>query len=200
MDSKNINDIFLPFINEIDELPPPQEYRRRTAVETPPELQVELDRTREMREGEFRSWLIKNKPKEALMTSIETSTAVGVPDIFCCYQGYSSWIECKVTITGPGRIRGTQYSYLKKLIAAGGNAKIVIQGIATQTYKPASISIYDARQIVSLPVGMFKVVGKELVFPPDLKPKYKWMYSNAKNVTIDELYLHLLLDTKEFEE
>ena len=67
MDSKNINDIFLPFINEIDELPPPQEYRRRTAVETPPELQVELDRTREMREGEFRSWLIKNKPKEALM-------------------------------------------------------------------------------------------------------------------------------------
>ena len=197
MDTK---DLFLPFINEIDDLPPPQEYKRRGPIETPPELQAELDRTREMREGEFRSWLIKNKPKDAVMTPIETRTAAGVPDIFCCYQGYSSWIECKTIITGVGRVRGTQYAYLKKLVAAGGNAKIVVQGIATQSYKPASISIYDARQIVSLPMGMFKVVGKELLFPPDLKPKYKWMYRDAKTVTIDELYLHLLLDTKEFED
>ena len=112
----SINDLFLPFINDIDDLPPPGEFRRRGPIETPPELQVELDRTRDMREGEFRSWLIKNKPKDAVMTPIETSTPAGVPDIFCCYNGHSSWIECKTIISGAGRIRGTQYVYLKKLL------------------------------------------------------------------------------------
>lgn len=193
------DDIFIPFSNEIDDLPDPQEFHRRRYLQVPDEIQVELDRTRAMREGEFRSWLIKNKPKHSLMTPIETNTAGGVPDIFCCMNGFSSWIECKVTISGPGRVRGTQYAYLKKLLAAGGHAKIVIQGLATSTYKPATISIYDARQIVSLPIGMFKEQGQELIFPPDLKPWYKWSYKEKKD-NIDDLYLRLLLDTNEFED
>lgn len=196
----DVSDIFIPFINEIDELPPAHEYHRRTAVETPPEIQVELERTKESREAEFRSWLIKNKPKNALMTAIETNTTAGVPDIFSCYQGYSCWIECKSVINGIGRIRGTQYSYLKKLLAAGGNAKIIIQGLSTVTYKPVSISIYDAQQIATLPLGLFKIQGKEMIFPPDVKPKYKWYYNRNKKESIDDLYLHVLLDINEFED
>ena len=198
----DISDIFIPFINEIDELPPPEEFHRRKAVETPPEIQKELEKTKLKREGEFRSWLIENKPKNSVMTPIETSTATGVPDIFSCYQGHSCWIECKSILSGPGRVRGTQYIYLKKLLAAGGHAKIVIQNIYRNTGKPTSISIYDAQQIVSMPLGMFKQYGEELMFPPSLEPKYKWYYKKYRQVKMDieDLYLHLLLDIKEFED
>ena len=75
----------------------------------PEVIKRERERTREMREGEFRKWLIKNKSYGAVMTPIETSTATGVPDIYTCYQGHSQWIECKIAMIGPARIRGTQY-------------------------------------------------------------------------------------------
>lgn len=194
----NDQNLFLEFSNEIDDLPPPNTYRRKI-TETPKEIKVELDRSREMREGEFRKWLIDNKPKKAVMTAIETSTATGVPDIFCCYDGFSSWIECKILLSGGPRIRGTQYTYMKKLIAAGGNAKIVIQKLSNVNYKPSSIKIYNAADIVAIPVGMFKQIGQELMFPPGINPWYEWFYNKKRrDVTIDDLYLHLLLDTKEF--
>lgn len=196
IDNKNL---FLEFSNEIDDLPPPNTYVRKKFAETPEEIQVELDRTREMREGEFRQWLIKNKPKKAVMTAIETSTATGVPDLFCCYDGVMSWIECKIILAGAPRIRGTQYVYLKKLVAAGGIAKIVVQKLSNVTYKPSAIKVYDAADITAIPVDMFKHQGQEMIFPPNTQPWYEWQYNrNKRKETVEDLFLHLLLDTRTF--
>ena len=102
--------------NEIDNLPPIGTYVRPKYFNTPPEIQKELEKDKNKKESDFRRWLIQNKPKEAVMTPIETSTATGVPDIFCCYQGFSSWIECKTVLSSSPKFRGTQYIYLKKLV------------------------------------------------------------------------------------
>ena len=196
--NKRLNDLLLSadFSNEIDDLPPPGTFIGKK-FQTPKEIQKELDRARETKEAEFRRWLIKNKPHNALMTPIETSTVAGVPDIYCCYNSFSSWIECKVLVMGSVRFRGTQYSYLKKLITAGGNAKIVVQRLNKTSYKPASISIYDAAKIVTMPFGLFKKVGQDLIFPVGTEPDYTWSYTKDKD-KLPDLYQRLLLDTEDF--
>lgn len=186
------------FSNEIAHLPSPNIYTKPKYFETPDEIKVELDKSHAMHEAAFRKWLIQNKPKQAVMTAIETSTHLGVPDIFACYNGFSSWIECKVVISGTDKCRGTQYTYLKKLIAAGGHAKVVVQRLNSSTYKPATIRIYDAKNIVALPPGMFKISGEDLLFPKTVEPWYTWYYNRDKECTIEDLYQRLLLDTHDF--
>lgn len=184
--------------NEIDNLPPIGTYVRPKYFNTPPEIQKELEKDKNKKESDFRRWLIQNKPKEAVMTPIETSTATGVPDIFCCYQGFSSWIECKTVLSSSPKFRGTQYIYLKKLIAAGGHAKVVVQRLSTNTYKPVSIWIYDAEQLVAIPSGMYKTHGQDMIFPKSAEPYYVWHYNKNKKYSIEDLYLRLLLDTTKF--
>lgn len=186
------------FSNEIKDLPPAGVYQRPRFFETPAEIQIELDKTHASREAEFRKWLIKNKPNRAVMTAIETNTQTGVPDIFACYNNFSSWIECKVIMTGNAKCRGTQFIYFKKLIAAGGHGKIVVQRLNSSTYKPASISIYDARKITAIPIDLFKKSGEDLIFPKDVEPWYIWYYNKNKQDTIEDLYQRLLLDTYDF--
>ena len=189
------------FSNDIADLPPVGTYNgyQRKTFETPEEINVELDKTKEQREGEFRKWLIQNKPRKAIMTPIETSTASGVPDIFCCHSGVMTWLECKIATSGPPRIRGTQFSYLKKLSEAGGRAKIVVQRLSPQTYKPVSIEVYESSHVTTIPLGMFRASREELIFPPGMEPWYKWYYNRNKKETIDDLYLRLLLDINSFE-
>jgi len=167
----------------------------RKFFEEYPEVKEARERTRIMREGEFRKWLIKNKPKGAVMTPIETTTATGVPDIFSCYQGNSIWMECKITMASPPRIRGTQYAYIKKLVEAGGSVKIVVQSLSPRTYKAISVDIYDASVVVSTPLGLFKHIGQELVFPTTLEPWFKWKCGKDD---VDDLYLKLLIDINKF--
>ena len=112
---------------------------------------------------------------------------MGVPDIFCCYNSEMTWVECKVVMTGPPRLRGTQLSYLKKLTCAGGKAKIAVQRLNASTYKPASIELYDAAYIAKIPMGMFKHVGQELIFPPSTQMLYKWYYNRAKEEGLVDL-------------
>lgn len=183
------------FLNKDIDSPVIDTYVPMDYWETPEEIQVELEKDTANKEADFRRWLIKNKPKGALLTPIETSTAVGVPDIFCCYNGFSSWIECKILSTGNPRFRGTQYSYLKKLIEAGGHAKIAVQRINTKDYKPSSIWVYDAEKLVSLPSGMFKTHGQDMVFPSEVQPYYIWYYKKTK---IEDLYEKLLFDITDF--
>lgn len=189
--------MFLEFSNEIADLPEPNTYKRKY-FETPPEIKAELNKSHENKEADFRRWLIKNKPKQAVMTAIETSTQTGVPDIFSCFNSFQQWIECKVIITGLPRCRGTQYVYFKNLINAGGHGKIVIQRISNTTYKPTSIYIYDARKIVAIPPALFKRSGENLLFPKNIEPWYVWHYTKNKNVNIEDLYQRLLLDTYDF--
>lgn len=183
--------------NEIDDLPPPNT-RTHHRFEVPEEIQMEITRTKEMREGEFRKWLIKNKPKKAVMLPVEVSTAVGVPDIYSCYDGCQIWLECKIAMTGPAHIRGTQFAFFTKLLEAGGKGRLVVQRLEAKTYKPSAVEIYNVEEIVTIPLGLFKKQGQELILPARLKPWYKWKYKRDKNVTIDDLYLHLLLDTDKF--
>ena len=195
---RNENLPIVEFSNEIKDLPPPGVWTPRKFFETPAEIQIELDKTHASREAEFRRWLIKNKPKQAIMTAIETSTQTGVPDIYACYNGFSSWLECKVIMNGSAKCRGTQYIYFKKLIAAGGHGKIVIQRLNSTSYKPASIIIYDARKIAAIPPDLFKKSGEDLIFPKNVEPWYTWYYSRNKQDAIEDLYQRLLLDTHDF--
>ena len=192
----NLNNLLLTnesFSNEIDDLPPPNVYQKKF-FETPSEIKSELERDRECKEAMFRRWLVKNKPASAVLTPIETSTATGVPDLFSCYNGFSSWLECKVILSGSPRFRGTQYTYLKKLLEAGGHAKIVVQKLNPNTYKPSHINIYDAETILAIPSGMFKQQGQDMIFPPHIEPYYSWKYKS----NLQDLYDKLLLDTNDF--
>ena len=191
------------FSNDIADLPPIGVGKKYdiSKKEMPDEVRAKLDLSKEAKEAAFRRWLVKNKPKAAVMTPIETSTAVGVPDIFCVYNGQASWLECKINATYlPPRIRGTQYSYLKKLIEAGGKAKIVVQQFNPNTAKATSITIYDASHIVTIPSGMFRHIGEELMFPCEIEPFYRWHYKQKgdKKELLENLYMRLLLDTSEF--
>ena len=185
------------FSNEIDDLPPPNTYHRKI-FKTPEEVHKEIEKSKEAREAEFRRWLILNKPKNSIMTPIETYTAVGVPDIFTCMDGDMQWLECKIAISGPPRIRGTQYNYIKKLIKSGGKAKLVVQRLTSKDYKAASIDIYNMEDIVRIPYGMFIQRGQELVLPPNMEPWYKWKYRDMGRTPLSDLYLRLLLDTSKF--
>ena len=169
-------------------------YARKILTEYP-EVKEARERTRVMREGEFRKWLIKNKPHNSVMTPIETATATGVPDIFSCYQGDSIWLECKIAMTGPPRIRGTQYVYIKKLLEAGGKAKLVVQKLSQYTYKPIYVELYDASVVMNTPLGLFRKIGQELELPKTIKPWYRWKYQVDD---IDDLYLKLLVDITKF--
>ena len=198
--ARKYNDVLLSkqlnFTNEIDDIKEGYDPYKYVHLNDG-EIQVALNKEQEHKEADFRRWLIKNKPASAVMTPIETSTATGVPDVFTCYNGFASWLECKVTITGSGSFRGTQYVYLKKLLEAGGHAKVVVQCLNKNTYKPSNIKVYDAADILSIPIGLFTKQGQNLVFPKSLEPYYIWYYTK-KSDKIEDLYEKLLLDTESF--
>lgn len=184
--------------NEIDDLPPITAKRVRSKFYIPKEIREEMERTREMKEGEFRKWLVKQKPKNCVLVPIETSTATGVPDLYSCYDGCQQWIECKIATSHPPHIRGTQFVFFTKLLAAGGKGKLVVQRLNCKDYKPSSVEIYDMEDVIKLPPGLFKRQGQDMVLPASLKPSYKWTYKRKKNADIEDMYLHLLLDSNKF--
>lgn len=161
------------------------------------ELQLSIKKSKDKQESDFRKWLIKNRPKDSVMYPIETNSTVGIPDIFCCYNKHSCWIECKTLLTGASRIRGSQLLFMQNLYKQGGFVKVAVQRLNTKTYKPSSIHIYDFKDIVQRPLQSFTVSGTDLLFPSDLKPYWIWNYRN-KDDTLADLYQHLLLDPEEF--
>lgn len=187
--------------NEIDNWDD-SHYKSRGQIYTAPEeyakeINKENEKEKGKREAEFRRWLIKNKPEEAIMIPIETSTAVGVPDIFSCYEGTSSWLECKINAFTNLKIRGAQLMFMRKLYQAGGTGKVVVQKISPRDYKPTSVDVYTLETIATVPLNLLTISGKNLVFPTSTKPYYRWFYrSNRKdkNADLNDLYLHILLD------
>ena len=162
---------------------------------------VEQEKLRKKNEAEFRSWLIKNKPESSVLTAIETNTATGVPDLYGCYCGHSFWFECKsLIVPRPSYIRGTQYVFMKKLIEAGGNAKVVTQYFSTQTNKLASIHLFNAKNIVCHPIEFFTTYrsSERLHFPRTLKPDYIWYYDKQDKEDLNYFYQRLFLDSDDF--
>ena len=137
-----------------------------------------------MSEANFRKWLKQNKPAGAVMTSIETSTRTGVPDLFTCHRGIMKWIECKYLPNSKNEIklRATQYIWLKNLILAGGNGGLVIKR------KPKIIDYYDATTFAIYDYETLKVSGKEVILTKLIKPTATYDGTNK-----DEFYKSLLL-------
>ena len=94
-------------------------------------------------------------------------------------------------------VRGTQYIFLKKLVEAGGNGKVITQYLNLTHGKPVSIQIYNAADIVCHPLEFFKQSGERLYFPRTLKPNHIWHYTQRKEYTVEYLYQLLFLDNEE---
>lgn len=87
--------------------------------------------------------LIRDCPKNvnALMERIETSTALGVPDLYFCIEGVSTWTELKAleeTPTGKYNLSLRKYplhqrSWLKAHWRAGGTSLLCV-GIGRKIY------------------------------------------------------------------
>ena len=185
------------FDNSIDDLPEITAPKKKR-IGRPPLENKEMDKLQNKREALFRSWLVSNKPESAVMVPIETTTATGVPDIFACYSGKSFWFECKsLVFPALSYVRGTQYIFLKKLVEAGGNGKVITQYLNLTHGKPVSIQIYNAADIVCHPLEFFKQSGERLYFPRTLKPNHIWHYTQRKEYTVEYLYQLLFLDNEE---
>lgn len=188
------------FDNDVNDLPEigkaipiEKRYHHRTSIET-----IERDKLRIKREALFRSWLIENKPKNSVMIPIETNTTTGISDIFACYSGKSFWFECKSLMSpAPCYLRGTQYSFFKKLIDAGGHGKVITQYLDTRKYKPSSVYIFNAEDIICHPIDFFKQQGERLYFPKSIKARHIWHYNQKKEYDINYLYQLLFLDNEE---
>lgn len=137
-----------------------------------------------MSEANFRKWLKQNKPTGAVMTSIETSTQAGVPDLFTCHRGIMKWIECKYFPNSKDtvRLRATQYIWLKNLILAGGNGGLVIKR------GPKSIDYYDATTFAIYDYETLNASGKDIILTKLIKPTFHYDGTNK-----DEFYKNLLL-------
>ena len=137
-----------------------------------------------MSEANFRKWLKQNKPVGAIMTSIETSTQAGVPDLFTCYRGIMKCIESKYFPNSKDaiKLRATQYIWLKNLILAGGNGGLVIKR------GPKTIDYYDATTFAIYDYETLKTSGKEIILTKLIKPTATYDGTNK-----DEFYKHLLL-------
>lgn len=163
----------------------------------------ELEKTRRKAEATFRSWLVKNKPTSAVLMPIETNTASGVLDLYGCYAGHNFWFECKTLMaTRPAYIRGTQYIFMKKLLEAGGNAKVIVQRLDTFKQVPVSIHIYNAKNIVCHPIEFFNTSRdynyERLHFPKTIQPDYKWFYASQTKEGIEYLMQRMFLDSDDF--
>ena len=136
-----------------------------------------------MSEANFRKWIKQNKPKEAVITSIETSTQAGVPDLFTCFNGVMKWIECK---NFPGTkttvsLRATQYIWLKKLILAGGNGGLIIRR------GPKNIDYYDATAFAVFDYDSLNTSGKNVTLTTVLKPSAHYDGTNKEQFFRDIL-------------
>ena len=163
----------------------------------------EQEKLRGKAEAEFRSWLVKNKPESAMLLPIETNTAAGVLDLFGCYAGQSFWFECKTLMhSRPAYVRGTQYIFMKKLVEAGGNAKVIVQHLDQMRSAPCTISLYNAKNIVCHPIEFFNLFGSKtsqrLHFPKTLKPDYIWYYNKKRTEGINYLMQRIFLDSDDF--
>lgn len=161
----------------------------------------EQEKLRKKNEADFRTWLIKNKPVSSVLVPVETNTATGVPDLYGCYSGHSFWFECKsLILPRPAYLRGTQYIFMKKLIEAGGNAKVVVQYFSTKVNKLTSIHLFNAKNIVCHPVEFFTTYksSERLHFPRTLKPDYIWYYDNQDKEDLNYFYQRLFLDSDDF--
>lgn len=121
-----------------------------------------------MSEGDFRRWLIKNKPKNSIMQAIETGTGSGIPDLFYCYNGCPCWIELKATQGRACYMRISQWRWFCNLVKAKGEGFLIIKRLKTKT-----IDVYDINQLAV--AGMAKearLVGQDIIFPDYIEPVF----------------------------
>ena len=79
-----------------------------------------------MNESQFYRTLVEATPKDWIWQRIETTTALGVPDVnlFAPSLG-EMWIETKLAKSGKTILRAPQYAWIMKRIYLGGKCAIV---------------------------------------------------------------------------
>ena len=119
-----------------------------------------------MPEASFRRWLTKNKPKNSIVQPIETGTGSGIPDLFYCYNGRPCWIELKATQGRACYMRISQWRWFCNLVKAKGVGFLIIKRL-----KRKEIDIYNVNQLAVAEMSKkARLVGKDIIFPEDIKP------------------------------
>lgn len=81
--------------------------------------------------NEARLWrrIKENLPKKSFAQRIETSTGLGVPDVFLLLEGnLATWIELKVTKANAVRVSASQVAWHASYCARGGKSFYLVQG------------------------------------------------------------------------
>lgn len=125
-----------------------------------------------VKEATFRKGLIqsaKNVGPTVFAQSIETGTGSGIPDLFYCNNGYSAWLELKVTQGRQNYMRVSQWSWFRALHKAHGVALLLIR----RQNQAKEIDICDVFSIKELGYegrlldSSFK--KEDVIFPPNLR-------------------------------
>lgn len=90
------------------------------------------------------------KPNLPFFTQrIETSTGMGIPDVYCCYKGKPFWLELKVWIDGTGiLLRKEQWGWANRHKASGG-----VSFVVTQTPIDNVVLLMPIESIIVSPYG-----------------------------------------------
>ena len=90
-----------------------------------------------MKESAFWNSLRKSWKGKGLFQRVENTTSSGVPDLFCCVQGKSFWIELKSHgKNGNIKLKGYQKAWRDNLIKHGGTHFTItrdLKGIHVET-------------------------------------------------------------------
>ena len=107
-----------------------------------------------MAESDFRRY-IKKKIVEHVsnfayidITSIESYTSRGIPDLNMCCDGYESWVECKHEKGNQIKMRPEQKNWIRYRSSCGGNVYVLVK---RQTAKKDCIELWDASIINNIP-------------------------------------------------
>jgi len=76
-------------------------------------------------ESEFKKWLCNALRKDIHITTIETTTSRGVPDIHMCHQGADCFVELKLFTGGRVLLRPEQYAWGTKRAHHGGRSAVL---------------------------------------------------------------------------
>lgn len=129
-------------------------------------------------EAAFRRWLVKQKPKNSLIQTIETSTGTGVPDVFYCYEGHPCWIELKDTEGAQCYMRTSQWMWFRKYILAGGIGYLMIRR------KDKTIDVYDVKRLL-IAASVDNIKGEHMIFKENNEPLFTHKLGTSENIFIE---------------
>jgi len=76
-------------------------------------------------ESDFKKWFCNTLRNECHVTTIETTTSRGVPDIHLCRNGGDVWVELKLFTGGRVLLRPEQHAWMTRRLVHDGRSCVV---------------------------------------------------------------------------